>query len=105
MRFKLLILAAAAVAVAIAWSVFDSHSDQQGSQRQVQQLQATVDELKAELQQRPAITFGPDTTATRDVTSLVRREARAEAQRAINERSGTDEATSAKPPPVTFEQS
>lgn len=104
MRFKSWILAAAAV-VAATWAVLDSRSDQQASQRQLRQLQGNLDELKAELRHRPITALGAGAAATGDVASLARREARAEAQRAIDEQPVTTEARPVKPPPVSFEQS
>lgn len=104
MRFKILILAAAAVAVAATlWVVTDRPSDQQASQ--IQQLRANIDELKGELRHRSVGGIGASASASSDVVSLARREARAEAQRAIEDQATGDDSRPARPPPVTVEQS
>lgn len=105
MRSRLVIIAAGAIAVIGMWSVLDGRADQQASQRQLRQLQANLEQMRAELRRRPDAALGPDATTVRDVASLARREARDEAQRTIEEQPATEETKPSRPPPVSFEQS
>jgi hypothetical protein len=103
MRYPLSLLAVAAATAAVIWSVVGHRADVQASR--VEQLQATVDELRSELRQHRSGGLGAELAAARDVTSLARREARDEALRAIDERSGGDQPAASRAPPVSFEQS
>lgn len=103
MRSKLLWLTAAAATIAVLWSVLDSRSQQQALHHDVQRFQADIDELKGELRHRTnSVLVG---NASPEVASLARREARAEAQQVLDSQAVSDDARSAKPPPVSFEQS
>jgi len=108
MRFKLMFSVAAAVTAIAVWvavAAVRGGSDEPASQRKLAELQANLDDLKAELRNRTFAGPRAGTDETGNLASLARREARAEAQRAIDELSASDDTRPAKSPPVTFQQS
>jgi hypothetical protein len=99
-KISALALAATTVAISLIWSAFDSRSDQRASQRNIQQLQANIDELKTELRRRSTLAHVADATMARGVTSLAQPKGQAETPQALDDQPTTDEVTS-----MSFEQS
>ncbi len=97
-------------ALALLWIALDSRAERHASEQQLARLQADLETLRAGIQQRQGPGAGQG-GAGRDgglrndseVAELVRREARAEAQRALDQR-GAGEAPP-PPPRVTLGQS